>query len=241
MGNGITISMKNLNKYANAWSAGNCCNGIGQAPDFQLHGPQNDAPLTCEAQASRPQPQRTQAAMPICCICPGFADRSATEQFLAATWKPAWPQPLVIWEATYQGDRVLEALRAIDPQRAIGLIGFSAGVVAALGAAQAWQRRGGRVRAVFAWDGWGVALPGGLPIYRFSHDQWTHRSSAWLGPGRAQFWADPPLAHQAFWRSPDRAWGWWSVPDRAPSRTTAATMLQTYLQGWYGLGEDGTA
>ena len=233
--------MKNLNRSAKYWNSWNCLHGENQAPGSQIHDPQNNGQLAHDLPIQRDQTQRTKAAMPICCICPGFADRSATEQFLAATWKPAWPQPLVIWEATYRGDRVLEALRAIDPQRAIGLIGFSAGVVAALEAAQAWQRRGGRVRAVFAWDGWGVALPGGLPIYRFSHDRWTHHSSAWLGAGRAQFWADPPLSHQAFWRSPDHAWGWWSMPDRAPSRTTAAAMLQTYLQGWYGLGEDGAA
>gem|GEM_PF-2106479 len=163
-------------------------------------------------------------------ICPGFADRPATQRFVETIWQPSWPRPMVVDDATYRPDRVVDSIAQANPHQPIGLIGFSAGVVAALGAAKIWQRQGGRVRAVFAWDGWGVPLPAGLSVYRFSHDRWTHDSSNWLGSGREQFWADPGLPHLDFWRSPDRATGWWCAPDRPPCRTTAAAMLQCHLQ-----------
>jgi hypothetical protein len=87
-------------------------------------------------------------------------------------------------------------------------VGFSAGVVAAIGAALTWQLLGGQVRALMAVDGWGVPLAANFPIHRLSHDYFTHWSSALLGAGADSFYADPGVAHLDLWRSPDLAQGW---------------------------------
>jgi hypothetical protein len=90
------------------------------------------------------------------------------------------------------------------------LIGFSAGVVGMAGAAWAWQQQGGTICALIALDGWGVPLLcGSFPIYRLSHDGFTHWSAQALGMGQEPFYAEPGVAHLDLWRSPDRAWGWW--------------------------------
>ena len=76
-------------------------------------------------------------------------------------------------------------------QHPILFVSFSAGVVAAIGAALTWQIQGGQVRALIAVDGWGVPLAGDFPIHRISHDHFTHWSSALLGSGADSFYADP--------------------------------------------------
>jgi hypothetical protein len=110
-------------------------------------------------------------------------------------------------------------------------IGFSAGVLAAIVAAHAWQVGGGTVRALIAVDGWGVPLAGNFPIHRLSHDYFTHWSSALLGAGADRFYADPPIEHLDLWRSPHRAEGWWvrSLPGQPLTRTTAASFLTALL------------
>ena len=77
----------------------------------------------------------------------------------------------------------------VADQRKFGLtfICFSAGVVGGIGAAHLWQSHFGPVRAFIALDGWGVPLFGDFPIYRFSHDEFTHRSSGLLGAGEDSF------------------------------------------------------
>jgi hypothetical protein len=88
-------------------------------------------------------------------------------------------------------------------------IGFSAGVVGAMGAAVAWELLGGKVQALFALDGWGVPTIGTFPIHRLSHDYFTHWSSALLGAGQDSFYADPGVAHLDLWRSPQAIQGYW--------------------------------
>ncbi|NJL85087.1 MAG: hypothetical protein HC886_02500 [Leptolyngbyaceae cyanobacterium SM1_1_3] len=113
-------------------------------------------------------------------------------------------------------------------------LAFSAGAVAAMGAAQAWHyHRGGTVRAVIAVDGWGVPLAADFPVYRLSHDYFTHWSSALLGTGSSSFYADPPVSHYQLWRSPTQATGWqieqnWRSGQKRPS--TAAAFLAGLLQ-----------
>ena len=87
-------------------------------------------------------------------------------------------------------------------------IAFSAGVVGGIGAAIALQQQGVKIKAFIAIDGWGVPLWGDFPVYRFSHDYFTHWSSAILGTGQASFYADPPVAHLTIWRSPETCQGW---------------------------------
>ncbi len=126
-------------------------------------------------------------------------------------------------------------------------IGFSAGVVAAIGAAQQWQAAGGTVKAVIAIDGWGVPLWGNFPIHRLSHDAFTHWSSALLGSGGDSFYADPAVRHLDLWRAPQQICGYHvktlcrtvvsfpQLPDRY-RRTTAAELLNHWLHQ-YGEGK----
>lgn len=92
------------------------------------------------------------------------------------------------------------------------IIGFSAGVVGAIGAAWGWQMEGGKVKALIALDGWGVPLGGSFPIHRLSHDFFTHWSSSLLGAGEDSFYADPSVEHLDLWRSPQTALGWQITP-----------------------------
>ena len=91
---------------------------------------------------------------------------------------------------------------------ALSFIGFSAGVVGSIGAAISWQLQGGKINSFIAFDGWGMPLAGNFPIYRVSHDQFTHSTSAILGGGKPGFYADPPIEHLELWRSPDTCTGW---------------------------------
>jgi hypothetical protein len=118
-------------------------------------------------------------------------------------------------------------------------IGFSAGVVGAIGAAWMWQGMGRTVKALIALDGWGVPLYGNFPIHRLSHDRFTHWSSARWGEGQDNFYADPPVPHLDLWRSPQTATGWRISPDQPKHQndeatpTTAAEFLLMLL-GEYG-------
>ncbi len=108
------------------------------------------------------------------------------------------------------------------------VLAFSAGVVGALGAARLWQGQGGKVSALVALDGWGVALGEDFPVHRLSHDWFTDWSSALLGPGREDFYADPPVPHLFLWHSPQQTWGWWKR-EQGSQLVTAATVLAHWL------------
>ncbi|MCM1984550.1 hypothetical protein [Lyngbya confervoides] len=90
-------------------------------------------------------------------------------------------------------------------------LGFSAGVIPALKAAQIQRLRGRSVLGLMAWDGWGVPLGGAVPAFRFSHDVWSDLTAALLG-GERTFFADPPISHLDLWRSPTQARGWYRQP-----------------------------
>lgn len=119
-------------------------------------------------------------------------------------------------------------------------LGFSAGVVGAIGAAHLWQWLGGTVKALIAVDGWGVPLYGNFPIHRISHDYTTHWSSSLLGAGAEGFYADPPLPHLDLWRSPHTTRGWQTRPApcfdpalvevSSPQVTTTAEFLLMLLK-----------
>ncbi|MBS3030243.1 MAG: hypothetical protein HCA25_25260 [Dolichospermum sp. DET50] len=89
---------------------------------------------------------------------------------------------------------------------------FSAGVIGGIGAATAWQLLGGHVQAFIAIDGWGVPLVGNFPIHRLSHDHFTHWTSAYLGMGENNFYAEPAVDHLAMWQSPQSVQGQWVNP-----------------------------
>jgi hypothetical protein len=173
--------------------------------------------------------------MPII-LCPGMHDPQLTDAFWNAIRQrygelhvaKAIPMAYVVPEANIWGVSPLHVLHFLSQSVLVAepilMISFSAGVVGAIAAAWAWQGQGGSIRAFVALDGWGVPLSGSFPIYRLSHDEFTHWSSQPLGMGQAPFYADPEVGHLDLWRSPDQAWGWW-LQEAQPQRVTAAEAI----------------
>lgn len=180
-------------------------------------------------------------------ICPGVHDPELTQGFVAGMGdrlSDAMVFPAAHYPA-YSPFHILDFVRrqlsnplrvhSLEPMPLV-FIAFSAGVVGAIGAAHGWQWMGGKVKALIALDGWGVPLYGNFPIHRVSHDCFTHRSSALLGAGLDNFYADPPQSHLELWRSPQTVQGWWSTStpplnrfrnnaSPPPSRTTLTRFL----------------
>ncbi|MBW4466450.1 MAG: hypothetical protein KME07_13580 [Pegethrix bostrychoides GSE-TBD4-15B] len=154
-------------------------------------------------------------------ICPGIHPPALTRQFVQAVSLPtAWIYPAPAAPA-YSAMQILAFLLArTGLETPLLLIGFSAGVVGAVTAANLWQALGGRVVALLAFDGWGMPLRSQFPVHRFSHDPFTHWSSALLDTAGVQpirFYADPPVGHLNLWRAPQMTQGW-AVSDQAGSR-----------------------
>jgi hypothetical protein len=202
-------------------------------------------------------------------ICPGVHSPELTQGFLAGLGKPFDPSTMCVFPAErfpaysaphilkFLGERFLGEqflgeqwlnqdgqLRAAS-QKPLVLIGFSAGVVGAIGTAQVLQSLGVQVKALVAIDGWGVPLWGDFPIHRLSHDRFTHFTSRLLDQSHwdqnhwdqnhwsehhTSFYADPDVAHLDLWRSPQTALGW-STEGSGQKQypVTAAQFLQKLL------------
>ncbi len=167
-------------------------------------------------------------------ICPGIHRSHLTQSFVAALHLQ--PETLIFptdEAPAYSPHHLLEFLSSTEATTPLTFIAFSAGVVAAIGAARLWQKQGGTVCALIALDGWGVPLGGDFAIHRVSHDRFTAQSSAWLGGGDADsFYADPAVDHLTLWRSPQTVRGYRVVarqPSGTPS-TTAASFITALLQ-----------
>ena len=133
----------------------------------------------------------------------------------------------------YSPLHVLEFLSTTEAATPLVFIAFSAGVVAAIGAARLWQKQGGTVKALIALDGWGVPLAGDFAIHRVSHDLLTSWSSALLGGGDSDsFYADPAVDHLTLWRSPQTVLGYGVTASLQPRQTylTAASFITALLQ-----------
>lgn len=157
-------------------------------------------------------------------ICPGFHEPALTAQFLRAV---GWGDGALLWDdlSPLDGLGVARRLAAKATGAPVVFVGFSAGVVGAVGAACHWQQQGNRVMALIALDGWGVPLPmGTFPVYRLSHDWFTCISSGGVG-----FYCDPPIPHLELWRSPQRALGWQVLGPGWRARMTAANFLQAIV------------
>ena len=111
----------------------------------------------------------------------------------------------------------------------LALITFSAGAVGGFSAALAWQSQGGQVQSFIAIDGWGMPLIANFPLYRVSHDYFTHWTSGLLGGGQFGFYADPEVSHLAIWRSPDKCWGWRKISQGLQTRYLLTDYLQDIL------------
>ncbi|HAC64482.1 MAG TPA: hypothetical protein DCF68_13320 [Cyanothece sp. UBA12306] len=154
--------------------------------------------------------------MSIHLICPGIHDLKLTDSFIQELTKQSIDlENLLVFPTDqyppYSGWHILKFLQEKCQAKSSSqliIIGFSAGVVGAISAAWGWQISGGKIKALIAFDGWGVPLAGNFPIYRVSHDEFTHWSSELLGKGDKSFYADPPVEHLELWRSPQQITGW---------------------------------
>ncbi|ERN40510.1 hypothetical protein KR51_00030570 [Rubidibacter lacunae KORDI 51-2] len=161
------------------------------------------------------------------CLCPGIHAPQLTREFAAAIGLSA---PKVAPGSPFAIADLLSFLDgAIASTEPLTFIAFSAGVVGAIGAAPLWQQRGGIVRSLLAFDGWGVPLAGTYPQHRFSHDRFTAWSSTLLGAGDDLFFCDPPVPHLDLWRSPHTARGWHVPRPGWHHRTTAADLTRSLL------------
>ncbi len=149
-------------------------------------------------------------------ICPGIHPPKLTQAFLAQLQQHLdqdLATNLLIFPTqnypAYSPYHILEFLKPqITKQTPLLLIGFSAGVVAAIGTAWIWQQQGGKIKGVIAFDGWGVPLCGDFPIHRLSHDYFTHWSSPVWGGGEGNFYADPAVSHLELWGAIEKVSGW---------------------------------
>lgn len=104
---------------------------------------------------------------------------------------------------------IIENHRKFLDSPPIIFIGFSAGVVGAIIAGNLWEKNGGKVKALLAFDGWGVPLIADFPCYRISHDYFTHLT--YLGGEKNAFYASPSVSHLQLWRSPENVQGCWEI------------------------------
>ena len=178
-------------------------------------------------------------------VCPGFHPAALTYGFVEQlqTVMPANDSLFVFPVERYQAYSGVDILRFLHEQLSrqapdlwlrtpITFVGFSAGVVGAMGAAIALELMGGRVNALFALDGWGVPIAGRFPVHRLSHDYLTHWSSALLGAGLDSFYADPGVDHLELWRLPHTVQGQWISANatQVSQSITALNFLAYWLQ-----------
>lgn len=169
-------------------------------------------------------------------ICPGIHAPGLTEGFLRSLLPRLEGPPDALWiqpggvEALFSAP-ILSTLREqVQPSKLgpISMIAFSAGVVGAAQAIPRWCEQGGQLACLIALDGWGVPLGGTYPIYRASHDGFTHWSSLGLGGGAVNFYAEPGVDHLALWQTPEQALGW-SVDGQRRDRMSAADFVSQAL------------
>ena len=125
-------------------------------------------------------------------ICPGIHPSQLTEQFLLCIQDKIEREFLVLPTEKYLPYSAIAIVqwlnsKALSQSEPLSFISFSAGVVGSFGAALVWQIQGGKVAHFIAIDGWGMPLVANFPIYRVSHDYFTHWSSSILGAGQGGF------------------------------------------------------
>ena len=170
-------------------------------------------------------------------ICPGIHSPQLTASFVEAIQSIIEPRQYFILPTEkyvpYNAIAILQWLKVHypSPQDApeLSFLSFSAGVVGSVVAANLWQLQGGRVNSFIAFDGWGMPLWGNFPIYRVSHDRFTHNTSAILGAGKQGFYAHPDVEHLDLWRSPNTCRGWKIIDSGFKTRCSLVEYLQNIL------------
>ena len=166
-------------------------------------------------------------------ICPGIHPPELTEQFIDRIQQKITADLLVLQTEKYQPYSAIAVYQWLTKQnlsltKPLAFISFSAGVVGSFGAAWVWQLQGGKIHSFIAVDGWGMPLVANFPIYRVSHDRFTHWSSAILGVGQQGFYADPEVEHLEIWRSPN-TYGWQEISLGCKTRTTLTDYLAAII------------
>ena len=164
-------------------------------------------------------------------ICPGIHPPELTDRFVRSLELRNY---LVLPTERYLPYNAIAVSQWLDRQQLsktqpLSFIAFSAGVVGGIGAAIAWQIRGGIIHSFVAFDGWGMPLSANFPIYRVSHDYFTHWSSSILGAGQSGFYANPAVEHLDLWRSPN-CWGWQAIDSGWKTRNTLNNYLADVLK-----------
>ena len=144
-------------------------------------------------------------------ICPGIHAPELTDSFVTSL--AIEEHNLLVFPTTqYPAYSSWHVYHWLQQQQLVSqdllFITFSAGVVGGAGAAIALQLAGYRIAALIAIDGWGVPLLPIFPLYRLSHDYFTHWSSAILGGSNESFYAEPSSSHLDIWRFPEACQGW---------------------------------
>ena len=166
-------------------------------------------------------------------ICPGIHAPELTEQFVQGIQNIIGQQRYLIFPAdqypAYSAIAIDNWLKhqSLSPSKTqpLSFIAFSAGVVGSIGAAWGWELQGGKINYFIAFDGWGIPLIGNFPIYRVSHDHFTHWSSSITEDRIDNFYAEPQVTHLELWRSPQGCWGWQTIAQGQKTRIT----LNNYL------------
>ena len=167
-------------------------------------------------------------------IIPGIHSPQLTESFVAGIQDKIKQNYLILPTEEYLPYSALSVYQWLQQQQLsktepVPFITFSAGVVGGIGAAIAWQLQGGKVQSLIAIDGWGMPLIANFPLYRVSHDHFTHWSSAILGAGERGFYANPAVSHLTIWRSPENCWGWRTISDGLQTRCLLTDYLRDIL------------
>lgn len=168
-------------------------------------------------------------------ICPGVHSPELTQSFIQSMQNTIGQNCLILPTEQYPPYSAIAItdwlkLQQLSKTQSLSLIAFSAGVVGAIGAANIWQLQGGKVQSFIAFDGWGMPLAGDFPIYRVSHDYFTHYSSGILGAGESGFYAEPEVEHLELWRSPDTCWGWQIITSGLKARCFLTDYIQYILK-----------
>ena len=170
-------------------------------------------------------------------ICPGIHPVKLTTDFVDGMQSIMGRQShLVLPTQQYQPYCAIAILQWLQrhhpsPQNApaLSFIAFSAGVVGGIGVANWWQLQGGKVASFVAFDGWGMPLIGNFPVYRVSHDRFTHHTSGFSSGNQLNFYADPEVEHLELWSSPHTCNGWQVCGSGLKTRCSLPTYLQNIL------------
>ncbi len=170
-------------------------------------------------------------------ICPGVHSPQLTKDFVESIKNFIGQQEYSILPThhhlPYSTAAILQWLKQNYPipreAPKLSFIAFSAGVVGGIGAANVWQLWGGQVNCFIAFDGWGMPLMGNFPLYRVSHDRFTHLSSSMLGGSKKGFYVDPEVEHLELWRSPHSCLGWQTLGFGMKTRCSLAGYIKNIL------------